>query len=176
MERRVEKERIKTLKDNPGKGRKGFTFIELMFVLLILGFMLLLTFPNFREFSGPKDMRRAVLGFVGSLRYAQSQAATTKNTYRLNITVKENTYWISSEDEKEGQPKSLAGDVIFLDVYHPERGKVQEGGAYVEFSPTGWAEECTIHLKKNEEVFTIFVHPLGGKVEVAEGYLERWKG
>jgi hypothetical protein len=67
--------------------------------------------------------------------------------------------------------------MIFLDVYHPERGKVREGNAYVEFSPTGWAEECTIHVKKNEqEVFTIFVNPLGGKIEVAAGYLERVRG
>jgi hypothetical protein len=64
--------------------------------------------------------------------------------------------------------------VVFLDVYQPERGKVNDGAAYVEFSPTGWAEECTIHIKKSEqEVFTLFIHPLGGKVEVVEGYTER---
>jgi prepilin-type N-terminal cleavage/methylation domain-containing protein len=176
MVKKAEKEKIRTLIGDSNNKGKGFTFVELMFVLLILGFMLLLTFPNFRDVIGPKDMKRAVLGLVGSLRYAQSQAATTKNTYRLNMEVKNNTYWISSEGEPEGPSNSLAGDIIFWDVYHPERGKVQEGSAYVEFSPTGWAEECTIHLKRNEEVFTIFVHPLGGKVEVVEGYLERLKG
>jgi hypothetical protein len=67
--------------------------------------------------------------------------------------------------------------VIFLDVYHAERGKVREGNTYVDFSPTGWAEECTIHLRKSEqEVFTIFIKPLGGKIEVEAGYLERVKG
>jgi hypothetical protein len=47
----------------------------------------------------------------------------------------------------------------------------------VEFSPTGWADECTIHIKKSEqEVFTLFVHPFSGKVEVVDGYSERAKG
>lgn len=164
----------------------GFTFIELILVLLLLGFMLLLSFPNFREFIAPGDMKRTILGFVGTLRYAQSQAATTKHRYRLNMAVKENAFWISLEAEigkfsrdpsSHGRPTYLPAGVVFLDVYHPERGKVRDGDAYVEFSPTGWAEECTIHLRKSEqEVFTLFVHPLGGNVEIAEGYLERVKG
>lgn len=165
---------------------RGFTFVELMLVLLLLGFMLLLSFPNFRGLISPGDMKRATLGFAGTLRYAQSQAATTKHNYRLNIDLKENAFWISLEAEKgkfSRDPSSygrliyLPAGVNFLDVYHPERGKVRDGAAYVEFSPTGWAEECTIHLKKSEqEVFTLFVHPLGGKVEVLNGYLEKVKG
>jgi len=164
----------------------GFTFVELMVVLFLLGFILLLTFPNFRQLFGPEDTKRAVLAFVGSLRHAQSQAATTKQRYRLNVDVKDNAYFTSVEGEKgkfvrdaspQGQITHLPPGVIFLDFYHPERGKVREGAAYVEFSPTGWAEECTIHLKKSEqEVFTLFVHPLGGRVEVVAGYLERLRG
>ena len=166
-------------------GFAGFTLVEVMVVLLLLGFIFLLTFPNFREFIAPRDFKRAVLGFVGTLRYAQGQAATTKILHRLNIDVKENGYWISREGEKGkfdrdpsslGRLTSLPPGVIFLDVYQPERGKVREGAAYVEFSPTGWAEESTIHIKKGEqEVFTLFVHPLGGKVEIVEGYSERVK-
>jgi Tfp pilus assembly protein FimT len=177
---------MQTSKGDRAARVKGFTFVELMFVFLLLGFMLLLTFPNFREFFVAGNMKRAILGFVGTLRYAQSQAATTKHKYRLNMDVKENAFWITIEGEKgkfvrdpssHGQLTYLPAGVIFLDVYHPERGKVRDGSGYVEFSPTGWAEECTIHLQRSEqEVFTFFVHPLGGKVEVVAGYLERSKG
>ena len=166
-------------------GVAGFTLFEVMVILLLLGFILLLTFPNFRQFIAPRDFKRAVMGFVGTLRYTQSQAATTKLHHRLNIDVKENGYWISREGEKGrfdrdpsslGQLTSLPPGVVFLDVYQPERGKVREGAAYVEFSPTGWAEECTINIRKGEqEVFTLFIHPLGGKVELIEGYSERVK-
>jgi Tfp pilus assembly protein FimT len=163
----------------------GFTLFELVLVLLLLGFMLLLSFPNFRELVSPGDMKRVVQGFVGTLRYAQSQAATAKHSYRVNMDVKENAFWVSLEAEKGkfshdpssyGQLTYLPAGIIFLDVYHPERGKARDGDAYVEFSPTGWADECTIHLKKSEqEVFTLFVHSLGGNVEVVEGYIERVK-
>ena len=183
----MERAKTRTSKgDQRGSSSRGFSFVELLFVLLLLGFMFLLTFPNFRDFIGPRDMKRATLGFVGTLRYAQSQAATTKQTHRLNMDLKENAFWISIEGENgkffrdpssQGQPTYLPNGVILLDVSHPERGKVREGTAHVDFSPTGWAEECTIHLKKSEqEVFTIFVHPLGGKVEAIAGYSERVKG
>lgn len=182
----MERARIRTLKGDLLVAHKGFTFVELTLVILLLGFIFLLTFPNFRQSIAPRDFKRAVLSLVGTLRYAQSQAATTKFKHRLNIDVKENAFWVTVEKEKgkfsrdpssSGQPIYLPPGVIFLDVVHSERGKVREGNAYVEFSPTGWAEECTIHLKKSEqEVFTIFVKPLGGKIEAEAGYLERVKG
>ncbi len=156
-----------------------------MVVILLLGFIFLLTFPNFQEFLEPRDVKRAVRQFVGTVKYVQSQAATTKLRHRLNVDLKENAFWVSVEGEKDsflregtpmGNPSYLPSGVIFLDMIRPDKGKIRDGIGYVEFSPTGWAEECSIHLRKGEEeVFTIFIHPLGGKVEVVAGYLEREK-
>lgn len=104
----------------------------------------------------------------------------------MNVDLKENTFWVSKEGEKDsflpdpspmGKPSYLPAGVSFLDVSSLERGKTREGVGFVEFSPTGWAEECALHLRRGEEeIFTIFIHPLGGKLEVAGGYVERWKG
>ena len=183
--RKAERATTRILKGRGGEAR-GFTLFELVVVLCVLGFMLLLTFPNFRAVLGPRDLKRAVLGFVGALRYAQSQAAMTKQNHRLMIEVKENAYWITveqgngeylREDSSWGARRTLPAGIQFLDVADPEQGKIREGIAHVEFSPTGWAEECTIHLKKtDQEVFTIVVHPLGGKIDATPGYLERGKG
>jgi prepilin-type N-terminal cleavage/methylation domain-containing protein len=173
----VEKERTPTLRGSP-----GFSLAELMVVILLLGFISALTFPNFRELLEPRDAKKTVLRMVGSMRYAQSQAATTKQRFRLNVDLKENAYWVSRQGDKDsfvrdpspmGNATYLPSGVSFLDVTHPERGKMREGIAYVEFSPTGWADECEIHLGRGEEVFTLFVHPLGGKTEVIAGYVER---
>ena len=183
MEKKVARGKIRTSRGNPRDG--GFTLLELMVVYFLLGFILLLAFPNFRDFITPRDMKRAILGFVGTMRYAQSQAAVTKQRHRLNVDMKENAYWVTLEGEKgqyyrepssQGHPAYLPPGVVFLDITHAARGKIREGSGYIEFSPTGWADECTIHVQRKEgEAFTIFVHPLGGKMELLPGYLERGK-
>jgi prepilin-type N-terminal cleavage/methylation domain-containing protein len=164
------------------RGREGFSLAELMVVILLLGFVSLLTFPSFREVLEPRDVKKTVLRVVGAMRYAQSQAASTKQKFRLNVDLKENSYWVSRQGDRGsflkdpspmGSAARLPSGVAFMDVTHPERGKMREGIAYVEFSPTGWADECEIHLARGEEAFTLFVHPLGGRMEVVVGYVER---
>jgi prepilin-type N-terminal cleavage/methylation domain-containing protein len=162
----------------------GFTLFELMVVLLLLGFVLLLTFPSFREHVGPGDLKRAVLGFTGTLRYAQDQAAKTKHRTRLNLDLKESAYWITVEAERGkfnrdasslGQRMEFPAGVRLVDVQYAVKGKLREGLTTLDFSPSGWAEECALHLQKGDQAFTIFVQPLGGRVEVVSGYVEREK-
>jgi len=186
MEKKVEKEKIRISKDKVDQKGNGFTLFELTIVLFLLGFILLLTFPNFRDLLFSPNIKRGVLGLVGTIKYAQSQAATTKQFHRLIIDVKDNIFWVMREEEKGkfirdpspyGQPRSLPEGIMFLDVIHPERGRISAGQAHIDFSPTGWAEEGAVHLKrKEEEIFTIFINPLGGRVEISEGYWERKKG
>ncbi|MGQ9695499.1 MAG: hypothetical protein ACUVWV_12245 [Thermodesulfobacteriota bacterium] len=186
MEKKVGKGKIKISKDSFLREGVGFTLWELTIVLFLLGFILLLTFPNFRDLLFFPDIKRGVLSLVGAIKYAQSQAATTKQIHRLMIDVRDNTFWLLREEEKGkfmrdpslyGQPRSLPGGIIFWDVIHPEQGQVTKGEAHIDFYPTGWAEEGTVHLKrKEEEFFTIFINPLGGRVEISEGYLQRKKG
>lgn len=165
---------------------KGFTLLELGIVLLLLGLILTLSLPQIRQRIGPQDLPSVIRGLIGTIRYAQSQAATTKQRYRLNLDLRENRYWISvegnpgkflREEGPEGKDQPLPSAVRFMGFLHPLRGKIQEGLAYIEFSPTGWAEECAIYLRQGEkEIFTLFIHPLGGKVEVLAGYVERARG
>jgi len=177
---------MKTSRDERVADQKGFTFLELIFVILLLGFLFLLSWPNFQGFPLSGNADQAVLGLTGALRHAQSQAATTKRRHRVNLEIRENAFWISEEKEKKGffavsseygQPTHLPAGMTFLDIQQPPRGKIREGMGYVEFSPTGWAGECAIHLRRGEEdIFTIFVYPLGGKIEIHSGYVERARG
>lgn len=180
------KGRIKISKDRLSQGRKGFTLFELTVVIFLLGILFLLTFPNFRDYILPQNIKRATLGFVGAIKYAQSQAATTKRFHRLMIDVKDNAYWVLREEEKGkffpdpsryGLPRNLPAGIFFLDIIHQGQGRIEAGKGHIDFSPTGWAEESAVHFKrKDEELFTIFINALGGRVEIYEGYLVRRKG
>ena len=174
---------MKTSRGKRLTDKKGFTFLEMMLVILLLGFMFLFTWPNFQGFTSRGNTRQGILELTGALRFAHSQAATTKCRYRVNLDIRENTFWISKEKDKKeflvvsspyGQRTHLPPGLVFLDIQQPHRGKIREGTGHVEFSPTGWAKDCTIHLRRGEEdIFTIFVYPLGGKVEIISGYVEK---
>jgi len=115
------------------------------------------------------------------MRYAQSQAATTKQRFRLNVDLKENAYWVSRQGDKDsfvrdpspmGNATYLPSGVSFLDVTHPERGKMREGIAYVEFSPRAGRR-----MRNPSGPGRRGLHPFcpspGGKTEVTAGYVER---
>ncbi|HUJ29407.1 MAG TPA: type II secretion system protein [Myxococcales bacterium] len=66
-------------------------------------------------------------------------------------------------------PKTeLGGSVKFTDVWvqhQPER--YSSGRAYLYFWPSGLTEEASVHLAQGDDVFSLIVSPLTGKVKIA---------
>jgi len=66
-------------------------------------------------------------------------------------------------------PKTeLGGSVKFTDVWvqhQPER--YSSGKAFLYFWPSGLTEEASIHLAQSDDVFSLIVSPLTGKVKIA---------
>jgi len=64
----------------------------------------------------------------------------------------------------------LAIDVEINEVKTP-RGKVNDGTAYIRFSPRGASEFALVYLKINEEDFTAYMNPMSGEVRLEQGIL-----
>ena len=159
----------------------GFTLIELTIVIVILGVMLALIIPRLGEL-GEANLKRSARHLTGMIRYLHDEAQATKYVFRLRFDVTEGRYWVekmtllndktvefkrfSSEMAAEG---TLAGQTTFRDVKvasHPD-------DPFIEFSPEGWVEPASIHLRDGEKrEFTLKVNPLTGDTELREGYGE----
>lgn len=163
------------------KGPKGFTLVELVVVLAILGVMIAFVIPTFGEITG-SNLRRSARHLTGTVRFLRDEAEAKKAVYRLRFDVQNGHYWaesltavldrtaefkrVASVVASEG---SLSGGTTFKDIRvgsHPDE-------PYILFTPDGWVEKAFIHLRDGEgRDFTLIVHPLTGTTELLEGEVE----
>lgn len=160
---------------------RGFSFVELAAVIVILGFILGLSFPMLKNFTSDslKDTSRKFTGLFRSLYF---DSLTKNRVLRLNYDLDDNSYWISVLEDKgefveETRLKSgrmeLPDGVIFVDVDTELHGKRQEGTVFTTFYPEGWLDSTQIRLRYDERVLSILVDSATAAVEIHDGYIER---
>jgi prepilin-type N-terminal cleavage/methylation domain-containing protein len=162
-------------------GRKGFTLVELVIVIVILGIMATLIVPRLGEI-GEANLKRSTRHLTGMIRFLRDEAQAKKIRLYLRFDVPGGRYWaeapvITSEKTVEYRPLSsaisgegsLSGQTTFRDVTvgsHPD-------DPYMLFTPDGWVEHALIHLRDGDDRdFTLLVKPLTGNTELLEGYIE----
>ena len=161
--------------------KDGFTLIEMMIVIAILGIMITLVIPRLGEL-GDANMKRSARHLTGMIRLLRDESQAQKTVYRLRFDVQGGHYWaevetLTSEQAVEfvrwqsaiGTEGSLSGQTTFRDVQaasHPD-------DPYIQFTPDGWVENAAIHLRNGDNKdFTLLVNPLMGSTELREGYIE----
>jgi general secretion pathway protein H len=161
--------------------KKGFTFLELAVVLLILGVVAALSFPVIHSL-GSSDLKLTALHLIRSVKFLSNRAAATKRIYRLNYDMNQHEYWATVRSgEGEFTPvgaavltrTTLPRAIRFVDADTLHQGKVTEGEAYTDFYPVGRVDKTTLHLTdEDQNILTLVVNPITGRVKVYEGYLD----
>lgn len=163
------------------KQSKGFTLIELMVVIVVLGVMMTLIIPQLGNI-GDANLKRSARHLTGMIRFLRDEAQAKKTVYRLRFDIQGGKYWaeeftILSKDTAEftrmqtamTNEGSLAGQTTFKDV---QVGSHLDD-PYMLFTPDGWVEPAFIHLRNSDDkIFTLIVKPLTGDTELREGELE----
>ena len=86
----------------------GFTLIELILVLVIIGFLTSLVAPAITSLAGLK-LKTATRKMAAGLRYARSQAVTTCSEYQVVFDIEKGEMIVESLEEEE-KPYSYSGD------------------------------------------------------------------
>lgn len=71
---------------------------------------------------------------------------------------------------KLAKPFALAPGLEFLDIKMANQQTLDGGSSFIRFSPMGASEFAVVHLKRNDEIYSVFMNPATGSVRLSAGY------
>ncbi len=166
-----------------GFNRAGYTLLELIVVIVLLGLIFGLTAPKFMQGLLTDSLNATSLRFIGLIQDLREQAIRGQEPYTLHIDIRANKVWAfassASEEEQEKARKrayQLPPDVEIQDIWSWTGGKHYDE-AIIRFSKKGYVEQSVIHLKSEDDrEISLELYPFLGTIKIHDGYVEKTSG
>ena len=162
-------------------GQTGFTLLELVVVVMLIGIMTGVVVPLYRDSLRSMRTDRAVTDLITAIKYAQERAVTDGREFRLYIDESNQAYWLSAYAGADSE----SGERQFRPLTEPPGRRTQFPDTlrlgrlsarqdqnnrmhYVAFHPLGTSDVATIRLEKEDRRQPVEIAIVGrmGRVEV----------
>lgn len=168
-------------------GCGGFTIMEIMLVLGLVGLLLGIVVPRLGFFEDASFASRKLIGMVHTLR---TTAPLSQQTWRLYLDLDQGQYWamvVTPDGEKvprdarfqdgdiETLPRriELPRGVRFERAMTATHGRRESGQVYVQVFPSGLPEPALITVMDTDKsVLALHVSPLTGAIRVSDTEIE----
>ena len=160
------------------RSSKGFTLLELMLVIVVMGIMAAASLPAFSGVFAETRLRTATSGLASTVNFAGRLAVTERLGCRVNCRLEEGSYWLTVEKDPVSSPgtySKLEGHLgrvrllpqgIKLTKLSTPRGVSSEGEDYILAQPDGKMEKALLHLRNEKgETYSIFASKTFGRVK-----------
>ena len=162
---------------------RGYTLIELIVVIVLLGLMFGITVPRFRQALLNDSLDTTALRLVGLVQNLRERAISGQVSYILHFDIREKRIWsfasTASEEEQETARErayELPADVKIQDVWSWSNGKFFNEGT-IRFSRKGYIEQSMIHLQSEDgREVSLELIPFLGSIKIHEGYVDFDRG
>lgn len=133
-------------------GNAGFTLLELIVVCALIGIMLSLSIPSFRETIVSDSLKVTVRKSIGLVREVRDRAARNQEAYLLHINHIDNSIWFEPDtpeldtDTKEVRPEKwdLPEDIQISELWVAGRKKSSLEDTIIWVSPEGYLENTFV--------------------------------
>jgi general secretion pathway protein H len=162
MAHRVAKAIIVTLQ--AGKNSRGFSLLELILVLMVLGLSGLIVLPNIEKGLRDRDVRRSAVALAAAARELRSQALYKGMPQQLVLNIAENSYRVARNGEVHFPSSVKVASVVGGEV-------LDNGSRQFSFFPNGSTFGGRIELSSGADstAYSIRFHPLTGNINVMRG-------
>ena len=174
---------------------QGFTLIELMAVILILGLMISVTALNWQRIMPRAQLNAAVRELSDILNSTRSEAIARGAEFRVLYDLDEQRYWVETpfkkggglalqrvpgENDPEEDLRVLSHETELVDGVRIERVSLDgedyfDGKIFIRFSALGSSSAHSIELyhEPTDTTYTIEVLALTGLIKIHKGAYER---
>lgn len=171
---------INTCINNISNRNRGFTLIELMVVLLLVGIVLAVVIPRFDGGPLQDPTKKFSRWMITRTRHLRSVAIQKQSTQALVIDLNNQRMWTISEGMSEEELSAVADKAFSIDksmqivnVQFPEQEPVSTGTAEIRFYPAGYSDRALIHMETDDaERFSYLLEPLLPKIKIIDEWID----
>ena len=136
--------------------KNGFTLIELVVVMALLGIMLALTAPKIQNSMLTDQSRKLSLWLSIKIKSMKQKSLRESQKYILYFNIDHNSIWeagadISPEEIDAGEESAyqLPEGFELIDLEYPE-DKITSGRALIYFHTAGYCDKVLIHIRDDK--------------------------
>lgn len=163
--------------------KSGYTLIELIVVIILLGLMFGLVVPKFRQAVLSDSLDATSLRIIGLVEDLRERAISDQISYVLHFDIRGRELWAfasdaTAEEQETARERAyqLPADVIIEDIWSWSRGKIYDD-ATIQFSKKGYIEQSMIHLQSEDgRQLSLELTPFLGSIKIHDGYVDFDRG
>lgn len=125
---------------------KGFTFIELVLVTIIMLILLGFSTPFFKKPFANLQLKRTTQDLMQLMRYVQAKAIAQRELHQINLDFSKSSFWASiKKDDSSGELRRLSGR-WGKTFQTPEGISIASESSVITFYPNGSSDKAEIKI------------------------------
>ena len=166
----------------PGRKPGGFSLIELLLVLMLMGMVMFLALPAFQNMLEGR-LQQETNRMSGLIRLLRNEAVLERSNFRIQMDLDMGKYWPEVRSStgdygpKEGHsllrphemPPAVRMEKLFM--FGKEMRIEKEKPISIRIDASGFVDPFLLHLLDGENPYTLKVTGFTGKVSLVEGHV-----
>lgn len=149
------------------QNKTGFTFLELVFVVLIMSVLTGISVPLFRKTYSNMQLVQSCSDLSGALNFARQNAILNRNEYRLVLNTDDSSFWIEYKALEADKPVFKKIEGKFGKIYYlPKNLKITADKNILTFYPNGRSDIITIVITNNLKSYTFSTEGTAGYAKI----------
>lgn len=149
----------------------GFTLLELVLVLLLMGLIAGLTLPFVVSTLDRIKLQSEVRQIASAIQFTRSEAISRKTLFTFNVDINKSQYWLAIPKQEEVTQSKPIDETVKIMDYQRADETLTEGTFMILFYPRGNSSGGTIRFKsiddKDEEnIYAVTIDPITGKPQI----------